>query len=94
MNYVSSDVCISNFLYDLLGVSCLAQKLIGPDFFKSGGIYCVPRKLLPLVCPSMGHHHLHVFLVDYMYVKHPLVLDVLSLWLRLPMDYLGNQVYF
>ena len=89
---VSADIYISNFLYDLLGVSCLSQKIIVPDFFVwSGGAYFVLWNLLSLRCPFMVQHHLHVFLVDYMYVQYSLILGVFYLWLRSPVDYLGEQ---
>ena len=89
---VYTNVCIYNLLYDCLGVSCISQKLIFPDFFvQSGGTYFVPRKLLPLGCPSMGQHHLHMFPVDYRNVQYYLVLDVFFIWLRSPMNSLGKQ---
>ena len=32
----------------------------------------------------MGMRHLHMFIVDYMYVQGSLIIDTSSLWLRLP----------
>ena len=89
--FVSSDVCISNFLYDQLVGSCLAQTLIGPDFsVHSSGTYFVPQKLLLIGCLSIGQCHLNMFPVYDMYIKYLLVLDEFSLWLRLPADFLGK----
>ena len=53
--FVSYDVCISNFLYDWLGVSCIAPKLIGPEcFVYSGGTYFVPAKAVAARMPIHG----------------------------------------
>ena len=40
----------------------------------------------------MGQRHLHMFPVYYMYVQDSVVLDVLFLWLRFPVDSLGEKV--
>ena len=42
----------------------------------------------------MGQHHINMFPVDYMYVQDSLVLEVLFIWLRSPVDSLGNQVWY
>ena len=91
--FVYTNVCIYNLLYDCLGVSCISQKLIFPDFFvQSGGTYFVPRKLLPLGCPSMGQHHLHMFPVEYRNIYDSLLLDVSFLQLYLLVYCLSKQV--
>ena len=89
---VSADVFFFQFTILLIGsiMSCL--KTNRPELFVwSGGTYFAPRKLLPLGCPCMGQHHLHMFTVDYMYVQYSLVLDVFFLWFSSLVDYLGNQ---
>ena len=48
---------------------------------------------MPLGLPYMGKHHLHMFHVGYMFVQGYIVFDVLSLWIRSPVDPLGNITY-
>ena len=49
---VSADVCISNSIYDLLGVSSLTQKLIGPEFLFSPTV----RTLFCEICCRQDSH--------------------------------------
>ena len=55
-------------------------------FVYSGGMYFVPQNMLPLGRPSTIQHHLHTFILDYMYVQDSLrmysLYDLVSLWIN------------
>ena len=88
LTYVSPIFDMIDWLYHVSPKNELARNLI----FFFGGMYSVPQKLLPMGCSTMGQHHLHMFTVDYRYVKYSLLLDEFFLWLRLPVDSLSKQV--